>query len=69
MGIKMRPDDVLTYRRQLEPATELMTGDEKMDSNSIELASIAISLKRVADEQVKQTKIMENMMRRMGHMR
>ncbi len=48
--MKMKPDDAYALRMALEPLTYSATAeDHDQDSNGIFMASIAISLRRIAD--------------------
>jgi hypothetical protein len=55
MSVRLTPDQAFEYRKMLEPQTHNMVAypsDGKADNpngGEIELASIAISLKRIAD--------------------
>jgi hypothetical protein len=59
--VKMTPDDALKLRVALEPLTHPMVGEETEEDagNMIAVASIAVSLKRVADAMEKQNKLIE----------
>jgi hypothetical protein len=52
MTLKMAPNDAFALRLALEPLTQKMvaeSGEFAHDDNALALASIAISLKRIAD--------------------
>jgi hypothetical protein len=57
----MKPDHVVLYRKQLETVTELMVGDEARQDSTIEIASIAISLRRIADGIEKSNSLMKEL--------
>jgi len=62
--VKMTPDDGAALRLALEPLTHSMVGEKdsgRDEGNSIAMASIAVSLRRVADALEKQNKLIETL--------
>jgi hypothetical protein len=57
--------DAVKIREALEPATHAMVGGEKgaphADANLISITSVAISLRRIADQLEKQNRLIETL--------